>query len=305
VAEKLGRVGADDARLPPAPFRSPRAPSAQLPKADDGRLFDGFLIDDAGGGLWLPVLKVDDKDTLFVGEDKLRFVPQIDLTHQLYAGDSNDFLLKKRANAKILKDKGLGDKHRMYEIKGVSHFDAGQTQLADLVPQTLDLGALMASFLDLLDRWVETGEAPPATRSDLLELGDANEDKVNANLPLRFRSRLSAWNPLRLSGRPRHLAPGLSGDRLRRLRRDQSRADRRARPVRRHERQWHPRQARDHDASLGEARAAQAGRAADAWQYVACIASTAAKPWTRLLPPRMLPYYVNRAAASGVGETGR
>jgi hypothetical protein len=82
-------------------------------RREDGRaLFDAFIIDDAGGGEWRPVLMVDGKDTLFVGEDKARFKPQIDITHQLYAGDSNDFLSKKRQNAEILRAKGLGDKHR-------------------------------------------------------------------------------------------------------------------------------------------------------------------------------------------------
>src|SRR5262249_9614325 len=52
-------------------------------------------------------------------------------------------------------------------IRGVSHFDAGQTSLPDLVPETLDLGGLMESFIDMLDRWVDTGIAPPPTRSDL------------------------------------------------------------------------------------------------------------------------------------------
>jgi hypothetical protein len=277
-------------------------------KADDGRpLFDGFLIDDAGGGMWLPVLKVDGKDTLFVGEDKLRFVPQIDLTHQLYAGDSNDFLLKKRANAKILKDKGLGDKHRMYEIKGVSHFDAGQTQLADLVPQTLDLGALMASFLDMLDRWVETGEAPPATRSDLLELGDANEDKVNANPALALpevacplgthyvfpaahgtsrrayqETAFAAFDGTNLEpidGRGQFV--DMNGNGIRDKRETMTQAWARLGLLKPDERLTHG-------------------------KYVACIASTAAKLVDQgFLPPRMLPYYVNRAAASGVGETGR
>src|SRR5215813_3025293 len=59
---------------------------------EDGQpLFDAFLIDDAGGGEWRPVLMVDGQDTLFAGEDKVRFKPQIDITHQLYTGDSNDF----------------------------------------------------------------------------------------------------------------------------------------------------------------------------------------------------------------------
>ena len=38
-------------------------------------------------------------------------------------------------------------------------------------------------------------------------------------------------------------------------------------------------------------------------KYIACVASAAAKLVDEgFLPPRMLRYYVNRAAASGVGE---
>src|SRR5467141_2272995 len=131
--------------------------------------------------MWLPILKVDGRNVLFAGRDAERFVPQIDLSHALYLGDTGDFLKLKRENARVLAQKGLGDRHRMYEIRGVSHFDAGQASLPDLVPQTLDLGGLVASFLDILDRWVEKGEAPPPTRSDLLELGDADRDNVNEN----------------------------------------------------------------------------------------------------------------------------
>lgn len=150
---------------------------------DDGTpLFDGLLLDDAGAGMWLPILMVDGKDMLFVrDDDKKRFVHQIDITHQLYAGDTNDYLQKKRENAKLLKQKGLASKHRMYEVRGVSHFDAGQVSLPDLVPQTLDLGGLVESLIDILDEWVEKGKEPPATKSDLLELGDINRDGVNDN----------------------------------------------------------------------------------------------------------------------------
>jgi hypothetical protein len=137
---------------------------------DGGRLSDGFLLDDTGGGMWLPILKVDGKDVLFAGRDAERFVPQIDLSHALYLGDTGDFLKLNRENARLLAQKGLGARHRMYEIRGVSHFDAGQTSLPDLVPETLDLGGLMESFIDMLDPWVDNGIAPPPTRSDLAEI---------------------------------------------------------------------------------------------------------------------------------------
>ena len=61
--------------------------------ADGKPIFDGFLIDDAGGGLWLPKLVVNNQDILFTtDQERQRFVKQIDITHLLYAGETGDFL---------------------------------------------------------------------------------------------------------------------------------------------------------------------------------------------------------------------
>jgi Alpha/beta hydrolase domain len=149
----------------------------------DGKpLFDGFLLDDAGGGLWLPKLLVDNKDVLFAtDEDRARFTKQIDVTHALYAGETGDYLDKKRENARLLRAKGLGSKHRMYEFRGVSHFDAGQVSRRDLVSQTLDLTGLFDSLVDRLDAWVEKDVSPPPTKSDLMELAGANKEGVSKN----------------------------------------------------------------------------------------------------------------------------
>lgn len=145
-------------------------------------LIDGFLLDDAGSGLWLPKLTVDGKDTLFTTDDGRRsFAKQIDTTHALYLGDTGDFLVNKRENAKMLRDKGLGAKHRMYEFRGVSHFDSGQVSRADLMDQTVDLTALYEALIEKLDLWVEKDIAPPPTRSDLSVLGDVNQDGINEN----------------------------------------------------------------------------------------------------------------------------
>ncbi|HEY1265790.1 MAG TPA: alpha/beta hydrolase domain-containing protein [Candidatus Binatia bacterium] len=139
---------------------------------DGKRLFDGFLLDDAGGGMWLPKLVVDGKDTLFTtDEGRKAFAKQIDVTHMLYLGETGDYVPNKRLNATMLRDKGLGGEHRMYEILGVSHFDAGQVDRADLVPQSLDLSGLYDSLIDRLDAWVDKGVAPTATKSDMKELG--------------------------------------------------------------------------------------------------------------------------------------
>jgi hypothetical protein len=279
-----------------------------LNKREDGRpLFDAFLVDDSGGGVWLPVRKVDGKDMLFVGNDKQRFRPQIDLSHQLYAGESNDFLPKKRENAEILKAKGLGDKHRMYEIRGVSHFDAGQTQLADLVPQTLDLGGLIGSFLDMLDRLVETGEAPPPTRSDLPALGDANGDGVNENPAIALPEVAC---PLGMH----YVFPAQHGTSRRAYQEtafaaydgvNQEPIDGRGQFV-----DMNGNGTRDQRETLAQAWTRlgllKPGEHLTQGKYLACVAKAAASLVDQgFLPPRMLRYYVNRAMASGVGEAAR
>jgi hypothetical protein len=77
--------------------------------------------------------------------------------------------------------KGLGDKHRMYEIRALGHFDAGYVRRSDLVSQALDIGELMGSLIDMLDRWVEKREPPPPTKSDALDLGGAHRDGIAGN----------------------------------------------------------------------------------------------------------------------------
>jgi Alpha/beta hydrolase domain len=150
---------------------------------EDGKpIFGGFLIDDAGGGLWLPKLVVNNKDILFTtDQERQRFVKQIDITHLLYAGETGDFLQNKRENARLLREKGLEAKHRMYEIRGVSHFDAGQVSRRDLVFQTLDLTGIFDAMIDRMDAWVEKDVPPPATKTDMVEPGVANKNDNDKN----------------------------------------------------------------------------------------------------------------------------
>src|SRR5262245_37302395 len=266
---------------------------------ENGRpLFDAFLIDDAGGGEWRPVLMVDGKDALFVGEDQARFKLQIDITHQLYAGDSNDFLVKKRENAEILRAKGLGDKHRVYEVRGVSHFDAGQTQLVDLVPQTLDLGGLMASFIGMLDRWVEKGETPPPSRSDVAALTGAENPAIalpEVACPLGIRYVFPAADgPSRRAFQETAFAAfdGVSQEPI----------DGRGQFV---DMNGNGKQDRRESVAQAWTRLGllKTGERLTRGKYVACVAASAAKLVDQgLLSPGMLPYYVNRAAVSGVGD---
>ncbi|HLH24264.1 MAG TPA: alpha/beta hydrolase domain-containing protein [Chloroflexota bacterium] len=131
----------------------------------DGRpVIDGFIADDAGNGLYLPIAFEGGQDVLFRdAAERARLVPQIDVTRQLY--NPLSYLPAKRLNAELLREKGLGEKHRLYEVRGVSHFDAGQLDLAGS-QDVLDLGPLIYALAERLDAWVERGEAPPASKAD-------------------------------------------------------------------------------------------------------------------------------------------
>lgn len=83
---------------------------------------------------------------------------------------SSSYLENKRNNAKILREKGLWSKYRIYEIRSISH-SGGETLTGDRQSQNLDLSRMMDRFVDLLDAWVERSAAPPPSRSDWAELG--------------------------------------------------------------------------------------------------------------------------------------
>lgn len=162
-----------------------------------GAFFDALLLDDAAAGGWLPVVMKGGRDVLFATEaEKARFVPQLDVTHQSYNNIwhskkadymSSSYLANKRNNARILRDKGLAPRHRIYEVRGISHSggeafpDGRRGEL-----QILDLSKLMDRFIDLLDAWADKGVAPPPSRSDWPELGDADRDGIVEHPALAF-----------------------------------------------------------------------------------------------------------------------
>jgi hypothetical protein len=156
-------------------------------------IIDGFLNDDSGGGRYLPYVEKDGRNILFASEETRRqFIKTIELPHQLFIRHrsrpgvpewiSPVYLTNHRITARILREKGLGDKFRMYEVRGISHMgdeyleNGKRGEIA-----TVLLSRLMDGLIDLLDQWVENGIAPPATQSDLLELGDADGDGFNEN----------------------------------------------------------------------------------------------------------------------------
>ena len=162
------------------------------------RYFDAILADDAAAGTWLPVLMKDGKDVLFATDsEKASFVPQIDISHQMYNNIwdhkmpgymSPSYLANKRSNARILREKGLAPaKERMYEVRGISH--SGGENLPDGRRgdiEILDLSRMMDRFIDILDAWVEKGTDPPVSRSDDPATGDADRDGFVEHPALAF-----------------------------------------------------------------------------------------------------------------------
>jgi hypothetical protein len=155
---------------------------------DEGQVFfDGLLLDDGAAGGWLPVVMKDGRDVLFATDaEKAAFVPQLDISHQMYNNIwpskkpefmSESYLANKRNNARILREKGLTPKHRMYEVRNISH--SGGESLPEGRRgeiQILDMAKLMDKFVDMVDAWVEKGTAPPPSRSDWAVLGDVDRD---------------------------------------------------------------------------------------------------------------------------------
>ena len=156
-------------------------------------IIDGFLNDDSGGGRYLPFVEKNGSNILFDSEEaRQQFIKTIEVPHQLFIRHRNRagvpewispvYITNHRITATILRDKGLEDKFRMYEIQGISHI--GDEYLEDGTRNdiaTVHLSRLMDGLIDLLDDWVDQDIAPPATRSDLLALGDVDGDGVNEN----------------------------------------------------------------------------------------------------------------------------
>ena len=160
---------------------------------NDNPIIDGFLNDDSGGGRYLPFVEENGRNMLFETEEARRqFIKTIEVPHQMFIRHrsrpgvpqwiSPVYITNHRITARILRDKGLGDKFRMYEVRGISHIGdeyLEEDRRGDIT--TVRLSRLMDGLIDLLDNWVDKDMAPPATRSDLLELGDVNGDGANEN----------------------------------------------------------------------------------------------------------------------------
>jgi hypothetical protein len=165
-------------------------------------LISGFIDDDPGGGLYIPVLMNNGQDVLFrTPAEREKFVKSIIVAHQLYPNVysedtpwemelktipkfvSPNYLANKRTTARVMKEKGVGG-YRMYEVKGVSHNggeslgDVADRLVGDRDIDILDLSRLIDGVVDLLDNWVEKGVEPPPTKSEAAGLGGKG-DAIN------------------------------------------------------------------------------------------------------------------------------
>lgn len=159
--------------------------------------YDGIIVDDSGGGLWVPSVMKDGRNVLF--DNKLvkeRFVKTIEIVHQAYDSERNDkasdgavqnFTENKRITARILRANGLDGRFRSYEVRRISH-NGGETLpeggRGDV--QILPLWHLMDGFIDMLDGWVEGGTEPPVTKSDDPTIGDGNGDGIIEHEAISF-----------------------------------------------------------------------------------------------------------------------
>ena len=112
--------------------------------ADGRETISGFIDDDPGGGMFLPILIKDGRDILYrTPESKAQFVKSFSIAHQAYPlvysnivpgemdldnlpeGFSTVALNNKRKMARLMIEKGI-DNFRMYEVRGVSHSGGGK-----------------------------------------------------------------------------------------------------------------------------------------------------------------------------------
>ena len=144
------------------------APGANLDSKGQ-KLFDGLLLNDSAGGWVLPTYyftRTEIKDGIFsvkrhtrdhlvfdeAHKEQMAF--QIDISHLGYSGSEfveGSYNTIKRRNGRLLVEKGLAEKTRVYEIAGVSHADAGEVYPSKLSRENLDLSGFFDSLIDVLD----------------------------------------------------------------------------------------------------------------------------------------------------------
>jgi hypothetical protein len=148
-------------------------------KPGGGHYVDGFLSDDPGGGLPLPlsmpegqVLGVRDGQVTYPASALLsrsataQLVPELTFAHGLYLDHHTwlpgvSYLALKELGQRLYQREGLAAKTDLFVVAGVSHIPDSTGSPA----HTLDMGRLIEAAIPVLQDWVTRGVAPPAGRS--------------------------------------------------------------------------------------------------------------------------------------------
>ncbi|HEY3866887.1 MAG TPA: hypothetical protein VGM10_00980 [Actinocrinis sp.] len=156
-------------------------------------VISGFVFDDPGGGLPLP-LSMAQGNVLGDGGNwasyppgsylpqsiRRQMVPGIVLAHADYLSTHTwlptvTYLDLKQEAQQLYIQEGLGEKVRTYVIAGVSHI----SNSTGSPPGTLDYGLLMQSVIPMLNAWVTKATAPPPSIA-----GPPGDTSVNQQLQL-------------------------------------------------------------------------------------------------------------------------
>lgn len=154
-----------------------------------GQYIDGFLSDDPGGGLPLPLsmpegqvlgthngLATWPSNAGLPAMARARLVPELTLAHSDYLDNHTwlpgvTYLTLKQQGQDLYEREGMSARTRLYTVAGVSHIPASSGSPA----MTLDMGGLIEGTIGLLDSWVNHGTPPPASITG--RPGDGNVDR--------------------------------------------------------------------------------------------------------------------------------
>lgn len=138
-------------------------------------IISGFVFDDPGGGLPLPLTMAQGNvlgdqgdhasyppDSYLPESIRRQMVPGIVLAHADYLSTHTwlptvTYLDLKQEAQQLYQQEGLSSKLRTYVLAGVSHIPDSTGS----PPGTLDYGPLIQSVIPMLDSWVTRGAAPP------------------------------------------------------------------------------------------------------------------------------------------------
>ncbi|HEX5405189.1 MAG TPA: hypothetical protein VFX16_23150 [Pseudonocardiaceae bacterium] len=142
-----------------------------------GHYVAGFLSDDPGGGLPLPLAMpmgqvLGDRNgtvtypgnALLSSAAKAQLVPEFTFAHALYVDQHSwlpdvTYLTLKQLAEQLYRQEGLTKKTDLYVVAGVSHIPNSTGSPA----HTLDMGGLIQAAIPIVQSWVTKGISPPVS----------------------------------------------------------------------------------------------------------------------------------------------